>query len=321
MTDTLDDNTLDAHQQEAIRAEVRRVQGDRPMTKVAQEAGVAYGTFSNWMGNTYLGRTSDIARKAQRWIDAQAAMAQKRAEMPIAPGYIATPTSLQFISLLEHAQYAPELVLLSSSPGLGKTTSIIRHQATNPNVFLLTCEPCFSTPRMVLDTLAQTLDLTEKYSSQTVSRAIQRRLRGSGGLLVVDEAQHLTSPSIDQLRTLHDLAGIGVAIVGNETVNTRIEGFGRQAQFAQLFSRIGMRITRLKATQEDVRMILDAWNVEGVEERRLLTWIAKQPGSLRGITKTMRLAHMLADGKPVTTDLIRRSWERISNTKIIAEAA
>jgi DNA transposition AAA+ family ATPase len=321
MSDTETEIEIDGETQEHIRAEIRRVAGKRPMTVVAQETGIAYGTFSSWIGGTYAGNTSRIAAAGQRWIDAQATKSQTRAAMPKAPEFVETPTARAIISVLEFAQFTPDLVMIAGGAGVGKTTAVERHLATNPNVFVLTGEPCFSTPRMLLDCLKDVLGLTEKYSSQTVSRAIVRRLQGTGGLVVVDEAQHLSSQSLDQMRTIHDLAKVGVALVGNETVYTRLEGHARQAQFAQLFSRVGMRISRTKPQQADIAKLIDAWGVEGADERRLLTDIARRPGALRGMTKALRMAHMLAAGAPVTAEIIRRAWEQISATKIIAEAA
>lgn len=321
MSDMVETIEVDGDAQERIRAEVRRLQNGRPMTLVATEAGVAYGTFTSWMGGTYAGNTSRIAAAAQRWIDGQATKSQARASMPKAPGFVETPTARAFLSVLEFAQYTPALVMVAGDAGVGKTTALRRHQATSPNVFILTGEPCFSTPRMLLDCLKDVLGLTEKYSSQTVSRAIVRRLQGTGGLVIVDEAQHLSSQSLDQMRTIFDLAEVGVALVGNQTVYSRIEGHARQAQFAQLFSRVGMRISRGKPQPADISKLIDAWGIEGADERRLLTDIARQPGALRGMTMTLRLAHMLAAGGAVDAETIKRAWQQISATRIVSDAA
>jgi DNA transposition AAA+ family ATPase len=134
MSDTDTDTEIDGEAQEHIRAEVKRVAAGRPMTQVATEAGVPYGTFSSWMGGTYSGKTSRIANLAQRWIVAQSTQERTRAMMPAAPGYTETPTARAIISTLEFAQYTPDLVMVAGGAGVGKTTAIARHKATNPNV-------------------------------------------------------------------------------------------------------------------------------------------------------------------------------------------
>ena len=45
---------------------------------------------------------------------------------------------------------------------------------------------------------------------------IADRVRGTHGLLIVDEAQHLDTRALEVLRGLHDQAGIGLALMGNE---------------------------------------------------------------------------------------------------------
>jgi DNA transposition AAA+ family ATPase len=310
---------ISAEDQEAVRAEVRRVAGGTSMTVVAKQAGIPYGTFSAWIGGTYTGNNGRIAQAARRWLHAQATGTAARAAMPVAPGYIETPTAKAFFSALEFAQFTPDFVVVSGGAGVGKTTTVGRYKATHPNVTVLTCEPAFQTPRMMLDRLAMQLGMTEKYRSQMLSFAIQRRLAGTEALVVLDEAQHLRSDAMDQLRTLHDLTGVGFALVGNETVYGRIEGHAREAQFSQLYSRVGMRVSKPTCQKGDISAILDAWEIEGADERKMLTAIASKPGALRGMTKTLRLAVFLSRGEPVTAEKIRMAWQRISSTNLIAE--
>jgi DNA transposition AAA+ family ATPase len=321
MSDVTEDNGLDAEAQERIRVEVRRLANGRPMTRISEEAGVPYGTWSGWMGGTYAGNTSKIAGKAQMWIDAQAAKTKALAGLRQAPGFVETPTARAIITLLQQAQFATDLVIVSGGSGLGKSTALERYKATTPNVWLLTGEPCFSTPRMVLDCLAEKIGITERYSSQTVSRAITASLRDTGGLLIVDEAQHLSDASLDQLRSQHDLAQVGVAFVGNDLVADRFAGFGRKAQFAQLSSRVGMRLSRAKPTKEDLNLVLDAWGIEGAELRAVLIQIGQRPGGQRNVKKTLQLALLAAGAGALTVDLVRRGYEQITGSRLLLDAA
>jgi DNA transposition AAA+ family ATPase len=113
-----------------------------------------------------------------------------------------------------------------------------------------------------------------------------------------------------------DQAGIGIALLGNETVYARLEGGTRAAQYAQLFSRVGMRLARPRALKGDIEKLLDAWEIGGREERALLLAIAKKPGALRNLTKVVRMAHMLAGAEGaerVAEAHLRMAWERLSS--------
>jgi len=91
---------------------------------------------------------------------------------------------------------------------------------------------------------------------------IRSKLAGTNKVIVIDEAQHLKLPALEELRTLTDAdsatgtPGNGVALIGNTEVYSRMMG-RQQAQFAQLFSRIRMNrnYTTRKVKKEDVRAL------------------------------------------------------------------
>lgn len=304
---------------EAVRARVRAVMAERKMamTDVARQVGVPYGTFSSWMGGTYKGRNGHYAELTLHWLNGLEAADRTRALAPRAPAFVPTPTADAILATIEHAQYMPEMVVVTGAPGVGKTSSGRWYAARNPNVWLLTAEPAMSSPRALMDELAEAIGVQERgLSSQRLSRTLVRRMTGSNGLILIDEAQHLTSQTLDQLRMFHDLASIGIALMGNEAVYARLEGGTRAAQYAQLFSRVGMRLQRPRALKGDADKLLDAWEVGGKDERALLHAIAKKPGALRNVTKTLRMAHMLAGAEgaeAVGENHIRMAWERLSS--------
>lgn len=313
-----------AEAQEAVRAQVRTVMAAEglTMTAIAKSADIPYGTFSAFMGGTYAGRSDRVAENVARWLTSRQAARRTRALAPSAPGFQMTPSAEAFFALFEHAQYVCDFVILSGGAGVGKTSAVCAYRAATPAVFVVTAEPCLATTRGLLDELRDAIGVEERYSTQTISRAIVARLRNSGGLIIVDEAQHLSTQALDQLRTIHDKAGIGVVLVGNETVYSRLQGAARQAAYAQLFSRVGMRVQRARPERGDIDALLSAWKIEGDKERKFLTVVARKPGALRGMTKCLRIAHMLsaAEGVPMDARHLSLAWSRLSSTDL-AEVA
>ncbi len=286
------------------------------LSTIARQAGLGISTLHAWKGGKYNGRSETVAEKVQRWLDAQAARAGTRAALPPAPGFVMTKTASRFWEVLEHAQHMPDLVVIAGGAGVGKTTACKGYQAQSSNVWIVTMEPCISSTSNFLTALAETLEVTERGSPQRLSRAIVRKLVGTAGLLIIDEAQHLSSQALDQLRTIHDLAEIGIAVVGNETVFARFGAEHRTAQFAQLYSRIGMRITRPKPLAADINMLLDAWKIGGQAERKLVLAIALRPGGARGMTKMLRMAFGLASTEGLSSpncSHIEIAWSQLGN--------
>jgi DNA transposition AAA+ family ATPase len=127
-----------------------------------------------------------------------------------------------------------------------------------------------------------------------MARAIAKRVRDTHGLLVIDEAQHLSVLALDQVRSIHDATGIGIALVGNEGVYARMAGGRNAAALDRLFSRIGKRLALRKSTDSDIKALVKAWGISDAKCLPALMEIAKRPGALRTLTKTLRLASMQA---------------------------
>lgn len=60
-------------------------------------------------------------------------------------------------------------------------------------------------------------------------------------------------------------------------------------------------------------MLVSAWQIEGAAESRLLRSIAAKPGALRGMTKALRLGHVVAagEGQPLGERHIRAAWAQL----------
>lgn len=291
-------------------------------TAQAKECGIAYGSFTNWLGGTYGGPTDKIAEKVSNWLDARTERAAAVSALPTAPSYVATPTSTAIMTLFTFAQSSPDIVVVAAGAGVGKTTTAQEYKRTRPNVYVITMRPTTSGTHTMLAEIAEVMAIEER-SANKLSRAIGRKVQGSNALLIIDEAQHLQSSALDELRSLYDAWGVGIALVGNQTVYTRLEGQGRQSSLAQLFSRVGMRLTQAKPRTEDVATLVAAWGIRDPKMLKTLQSIASKPGALRGVTKTLRLATMVASGDgqdgaatALTDAHLRGSWKQLGDTLV-----
>lgn len=302
---------------EDIRTEVRAILDTERLSQseAARQAGVAYSTFSAFLNNSYQGNNDKPASDIQIWLSSRKEKAQTASIVPKTPDFIVTPSATNMINSLRFAQAMPDITVIAGGAGIGKTSTANYYASKNPNCWIVTMEPSTASINTMLGQICEAIDIQER-SPTKFSASIQRRVRGSGGLLIIDEAQHLSSASLDQLRSLHDLAGIGIALLGNETVYSRLEGEGRKSGFAQLFSRIGMRMTQPRSKPGDVCALLAAWGVTEKEELRYLKAIAQKPGALRVLTKVLKLASMVAAGADEERGIkhYKAAWERLTSS-------
>ncbi|MCA1972081.1 MAG: AAA family ATPase [Caenispirillum sp.] len=318
MNSTVITTRFTEEQQAELRRQVMAVV-DAGVTrkKCADEAGIAYGTLTNWLGGTYAGDNDRIASEVARWLKAREERARTGAALPQEPGYTETVTTAKIISILQYAQIAPDIAVVGGDAGTGKTTSATEYCRTNPNAWMVTMDPSCSSANAMLAEICQVVGVQERLSTR-LARAIGEQLKGKQALIVLDEAQHLSTQALEQIRSLHDKYGLGIALIGNVSIYARLEG-GRTAQFAQLFSRVGMRLTKTRPTLGDIGKLLDAWGIEGKEERTFLTGVANKPGALRQMTKVIKLACLTASGNggAPTLDHLRAAYSRLSTDTAI----
>jgi DNA transposition AAA+ family ATPase len=297
-----------------LRAEIAALQArDTKLTQseIARLSGIGSSRLNRWLKGLYEGDNQSLESDLARWIDAYNVRLIESRALPTAPAWVSTPSGAKVLAALGYAQVAGDISLVYGGAGLGKTSTILEYERTNPNVWIATMTPASATVVPALEEIALALGLRElPGGAARIQRAIIARLRGTHGLLVIDEAQHLGVAALDEVRALHDATGLGIALVGNESVYARMTGGNRAAYLDRLFSRIGKRVRLVRASRDDIDALIDAWALKTKDCRQALHDIAGKPGGLRGLTKVMRLASMFAHGakRAVSCEDIRAAW-------------
>lgn len=282
---------------------------------LAKEIGVSAPTLSAWLQDKYKGDNKTVARKVLRWCEHREQATRVQSALPEAPTWVNTPTGERIVMALEWAQAAGDLVLAYGAAGVGKTVAATRYASTRPNVWLVTITPA---SRSVFGTLREVADAVGLKgmpgTSARLHREIVKHLIGTNGLLICDEAQHLSVQALEVLRAIHDATGVGLALTGNEIVYGRLTGGNRGVGFAQLFSRIGKRLKFSRPRADDVAALAEAWGIREPSAVAQLQDIAQRPGALRAVSKTVRLATMLALGGGsgrVTAAHLESAWKEL----------
>ena len=145
--------------------------------------------------------------------------------------------------------------------------------------------------------LAKALKIGGKHNRMDMMEEVRTRLAGTNKVVIVDEAQHLKLPAIEELRSLSDpdivtgTPGNGVCLIGNSEVFDRIRGKA-QAEFAQIFTRVKMprQYRSSRITKEDVRSLFPAAAVTdrkttvSCKSHRPRRRIPRLPGAMAFIT-------------------------------------
>ncbi len=279
------------------RVDEAMARGGLSQTTVARESGLSGSAVSQYIAGTYKGNVASVERKLAKWLTSRDRRVTTAAAIHTAP-FFEGPSAMKIMAALEYAQQAGDMASVIAIPGVGKTETAREYAKQNPNCWLATSTPSSSNVAMMLTEICEVIGVhPENFrGARSMAQIIRMRIRGTHGLLIVDEAQHLTLPAIEEIRSIHDATGIGVAMLGSFAFHARVSHERLQARTAQIMSRLGMRVSIARLFDEDVEMMLDAWKITGARERTFLKKVAAGPGALRVVYKTIKLAALSAAG-------------------------
>jgi DNA transposition AAA+ family ATPase len=312
---------LDIAEQQAWLLEHKSSTG-MSWNQLAPKVGIPYGTLSQFPTGAYKGDLKKIAEAVYRYRQLLIAQAEIAVEMPEPPAFFDTSTTRRIMTMLTIAQRG-RMTVIAGGPGTSKTKSARHYQASVSNVWVATMKPSTGGLMPMQFKVLEALGAEEEKRKGTpiaLTSRIESLMRNTGGLLIIDEAQHLTEKSLEEVRSWHDETGVGIALVGNEDVLTRLTLGNRKDAFARLSSRIAQRMIFRGPQDADALALADAWNVEPEDQRNFIVATAKQPGGLRTCTMMLETAFMLASSENNTLQIshLQDAWAHLSIRQMAA---
>ena len=247
----------------------------KSQSAIATELGVSGGQLSSFLSGTYKAPHTLIPK-----IAALFEIAEKKEIAPKEPDFVETSVSRDVMNAIAYSHVQGKISVVYGDAGIGKTMAIREYCRRNNLAIHITISPSYASMSGVNELLADSLGVRARVSRK-IYREIIEKLNGSGRVLIIDEAQHLTVRTLNHIRCMADESGIGIALIGNDEVYSKLKGSGR-ADFAQLFSRIGTRkqVLTTTLTKEDIDTVFS--EVEDPEAKMLLFKISRTNYGLRG---------------------------------------
>ena len=239
---TTTSNTIRARLREHIEA------GGISLADAARGIGMSAPAVSSWLGGKYRGDNERVAGLVGRWLDTERSIAETRTGILARHADLAVTLTVQ--TLAEHAQANADMVLAYGAAGGGKTHALERFCDARASAFYVAMSPAVTSVAVVLGRIADALDVGGGVTTAArLERAVVESLSNRNAVLVVDEAHHLSAALLDAVRCVHDMAGCGVVLAGNEPLWSRLAS-GERA--AQLVSRVGVRRRFRSPSEADV---------------------------------------------------------------------
>ncbi len=246
----------------------------RKQCQVAKELGVSNGLISGFLSGTYPSAHTVIPK-----IQELMSVSEQKSAAPKEPKYATTSVSRDVFNAITYSRIQGKVSVVYGDAGVGKTMAIQQYCKEHNSAISITITAVYANISGATRLVAKKLGVKEK-NVVMMFEEIVSRLEGSDKVIIIDEAQHLTSKTIDYLRQVSELSKTGMVFVGNHTIIRNFEG-KREDDLSQLFSRIGMNVplTTGRLSKEDIKAVFEGLDEECLE---ILFTISRTKYGLRG---------------------------------------
>lgn len=216
-------------------------------------------------------------------------------------GFAMTGMSQNIVKVLEYCRVQKIVGVIYGDAGVGKTYTCRHWIKDKPDVVMITVNPAFSGSKACLKLIARALKINAEGPVDEIMIGICLHLQNGDKTIIIDEAQHLTRKTIENIRSINDTTDTAIVLVGNETIYSKLKG-RQQAEFAQLFSRIVMRSNNLITdmfSSEDVRMVFGL-NEENESESEIVDYLLKICKSKYGLRGASHVYNNAKNNEDIT---------------------
>ena len=235
-----------------LAAEIAAVIRDRGLTQaaVARAIGFSDSALSQWLGGKYKGDVKTLEHAVTGFLQRDLERSEKRR---ITLPFVLTSAAARIFDACRMAHLDGEIGVVIGDAGIGKTTAIKEYAARNSDVILVEADLGY-TARDLFAELHKKCGFDGLGSINRMKDEVIDKLKGSGRLIVIDEAEHLPVRALDLVRRINDKAGVGILFCGLKRFMESLRL--KQADFAYLYTRVGFKVALENLRPQDVEMLV-----------------------------------------------------------------
>ena len=242
-----------------VRQELVEFQTETKMTDTAIGKAIGYSstTLSLWRNGKYDGDYAKVAEAIHSFLDIQKKQKAEAEQPTKLTTFVETSVSKRLFEVANMCHVSCEMGVAYGEPGLGKTSAAKAYAKKYPSTILIESYIGY-TSKVFMQEIANRLNIEPNRAMHYNFEQSIARLKDSDRLLIIDEAEYLRYETLELIRRIHDMANIGVLLVGLPRLVENLRG--RRGQYAMLSSRIGVSASlenlRIEDTEQLVRTVI-----------------------------------------------------------------
>jgi len=254
-------------------------------TQLARGIGTSPASISMYLNGTYAdkgGNYETIEPKIEAFLEVQESKAQ-REELVL--GFVSTKTTRRISEVMRDAHEAGDTVVIYGQAGLGKTQAVKNYCEKNPAAILIEANPSF-TALVLMRKLAAAAKVSTVGSLNDLFESVSDRLRDSGRLIVVDEAENLPLRALEIIRRLHDDTGCGLVLSGMPRLVANLRG--KHGELVQLYSRVSVALNLGDSMPDEELEEIARAAMPEADDETIAELVKHSNGNTRRMSKLMR---------------------------------
>lgn len=226
---------------------------DMSQAELARGIGISSTALSQWLNDTYPGNIAKIEDKVKNFLELQ----KERLSSP--KGEIQFQHTSNVKRGFETAKICHldgEIGVLYGEAGCGKTTLLKEYAKRYNDVIMVEADLGFTT-KILFRKLHREIGLDGQGCIHDMFEDIVARLKNSGRLIIIDEAEHLPYRALELLRRVYDKAHVGILLAGMPRLISNLRG--KKGEYAQLYSRVGIATKLDSLKHQDTEAIVKSF--------------------------------------------------------------
>lgn len=232
--------------------------------KLAGLIGIGASTLSEWLNQKYKGDINETENKiTQFMIRKQNSSVVRRIDfaadtMNKRKIFNAINTVQEYISSANQQgiEESCKIGLVYGRAGLGKTKGVQEYVKQYTNCKMITAQTG-DNEKSILEKICLSIGADSRGTTTVTKRNILNTLKGKEIVLIIDESEHLRPKTIDIVRSIGDITGIGIILVGTDALRSKLRG--TKSEYEYIFSRVVIATRVENLDLSDVRLIISKY--------------------------------------------------------------